>query len=130
MTNHELVAALLETGKWSEVAAHRGLAADFRCEYCDQDLLASAAAYREWQLDHIVPVSAGGSELEENLAVACRTCNVNWKSRWDPRSEAGALASRADLIAACRAYVSRQRQRVEAEVNFVRRLLGKPSLLE
>lgn len=44
-------------------AAHR-----FRCLYC--------GGIAELVIDHIVPVCSGGSARDENLAPACRPCNV------------------------------------------------------
>lgn len=95
---------------WSELQARVGLRADFRCEYSDRDFLSSVDDYKSWHVDHIVPVSRGGLEGElDNLAAACRTCNFNFKSDWDPRSEAGQSASREELIAATRHYIAEKR---------------------
>ncbi len=128
MNEREVVEGLLQTGKWSEEAARRGIRTGFRCEYCDRDLLASPEAYRDWQLDHIVPRVSGGVELEENFAVACRSCNINWKARWDPRTSAGEQATREQLVAACRQRVAEEKARVRAEVDRVRAIVGRPPL--
>jgi hypothetical protein len=47
----------------------------FRCTYCG----AGAADGAQLEVDHVVPHSAGGSDLEANLTTACATCN-NGKS--------------------------------------------------
>jgi hypothetical protein len=52
--------------------------ARLRCEYCHAD--------ERWQfvlftIDHLVPRSAGGSDDEENLALACRNCNERRSNR-------------------------------------------------
>lgn len=49
-----------------------------RCEYCHAD--------ERWQfvrftLDHVCPRSAGGSDLPDNLALACRNCNERRSDR-------------------------------------------------
>lgn len=46
--------------------------AQLRCEYCHAD--------ERWQfirftIDHIIPLSVGGSDEIDNLALACRNCN-------------------------------------------------------
>lgn len=60
--------------------------ANFLCEYCHTD--------ERWQLvqftiDHIVPVSSGGSDELENLTLACFHCNrrkSNKQSVFDTQS--------------------------------------------
>ena len=44
-----------------------------RCGYClsRQDLVPAA-----FEIDHLVPVSAGGNDEEDNLWLACRACNT------------------------------------------------------
>jgi 5-methylcytosine-specific restriction endonuclease McrA len=111
------VAALVATRKWSEASAIRGLLAEGRCEYCDRDLLASIDAYKAWEADHIVPLSAGGTDDLDNRALACRSCNVGFKGRWNPASVCREGATRADLIAATRAHIQKKREAFESEVD-------------
>lgn len=40
------------------------------CIYCDKTL-----DNRNWTLEHIIPLSKGGSHTIRNIAIACRTCN-------------------------------------------------------
>lgn len=40
------------------------------CAYCGKKI-----AYKEMQIDHIVPVSRGGDNQDTNLLPACRMCN-------------------------------------------------------
>lgn len=44
-----------------------------RCLYCGADLRHAAPA--DITLDHLLPRSAGGSNVATNLATACRSCN-------------------------------------------------------
>lgn len=118
----EIVAALVATGKWGPTAARRGVRANFRCEYCDRDLLASVNDYKEWQEDHIVPVSSGGKDEDENVAIACRTCNFNVKGKWDPRSVCGGNATRQELVDAVRRYVAQRRTKFLEDVLLFRKI--------
>jgi 5-methylcytosine-specific restriction endonuclease McrA len=67
--------ALLPPG-WSQEALTLGRRANFACEYCDRDLLASIEAYHAWTVDHIHPTTKGGPDTLENKALACRLCNA------------------------------------------------------
>jgi len=61
----------------------RAVAKD-RCGYC---LTRQEYVPLELEIEHIVPVSKGGSDDEENLWLACRTCNLyksNQTSALDP----------------------------------------------
>ncbi len=47
--------------------------AEHRCEYCH----APEAIFNvPFEVDHILPVSRGGKDTLENLALACRACNL------------------------------------------------------
>ena len=129
MNNGEqIVKILVATGKWSELAARRGVRAKFKCEYCDRDLLASVEDYKEWQEDHIVPLSDGGKDEEENIAIACRTCNFNVKAKWNPQSVCGLKASREALIQATRDYIARRRSQFLADVSLFRNIVYSNAL--
>jgi len=45
---------------------------NFRCIYCGKSSIEDA---KELQIDHIIPVSAGGSSRADNLVTACIACN-------------------------------------------------------
>ena len=45
-----------------------------KCEYCSCDV-----TYR-YQIDHILPVTLGGTDGIGNLCLACPTCN---RAKWD-----------------------------------------------
>jgi 5-methylcytosine-specific restriction endonuclease McrA len=48
--------------------------ADYLCEYCHSPEKISASRFT---IDHLQPRSLGGSDTEENLALACNRCNQN-----------------------------------------------------
>lgn len=44
-----------------------------RCEYCR----APEAAFNfPFEVEHVIPISRNGSNLNDNLALACRACNL------------------------------------------------------
>ena len=61
--------------------------ASHRCEYCQ----APEAIFNfPFEVEHILPKSSGGVDEEENLALACRACNIyksNWLTAIDPMTE-------------------------------------------
>lgn len=61
--------------------------ANFFCEYCHSPEEASAALF---EMDHIIPQSLGGSDMIENLALACQRCNgyrYNFTTGFDPETQ-------------------------------------------
>ena len=127
MIREEVVAQLVATRKWAEVTARLGERAKYLCEYCDLDLLQTPEHYKMWQVDHIVPTSCGGDPADfDNLAIACKTCNWDWKSKWDPRPTAGQNASRAELIKAVREHIQNPKLKIEEELKRIRKIVGYP----
>jgi 5-methylcytosine-specific restriction endonuclease McrA len=125
MIRDDVVKALCATGKWSEATARLAERARYRCEYCSCDLLASLDAYKRFEIDHIVPTSKGGDPLLfDNLALACRHCNVHLKRSWDPRTVAGRDASRESLVEAVKLHVSNASERYSADLASVRTIVG------
>lgn len=52
--------------------------ADHRCEYCH----APESVFNfPFEVEHIIPVSLEGTSAKENLALACRSCNLRKGSR-------------------------------------------------
>ena len=41
------------------------------CHYCEQE-----TEYNQLGIDHIIPVSKGGTDEEDNLVLCCNACNV------------------------------------------------------
>jgi len=55
---------------------------EFTCSYCERSLC--KASPRDVTLDHVIPVSEGGTDEPKNLVLACRRCNSrkqdkNWR---------------------------------------------------
>ncbi|MCC6606296.1 MAG: HNH endonuclease [Anaerolineae bacterium] len=64
----------------AERAAHR-------CEYCHAPELIFNVPF---EVDHIIPISKGGSDDPSNLALSCRACNLrksNLVTAVDPTTE-------------------------------------------
>jgi hypothetical protein len=95
---------LYETKRWGDPQPDVAERAGYKCEYCGLDLLASLRNYRQWQLDHIVPQSAGGTDDIENIVLACKYCNCDVKGTWNPNPDKKSL-TRDELVAIVRAYL-------------------------
>lgn len=93
-------------GVWTAEVCER---AGYKCEYCDNDMLASVNNYLSCELDHIIPQSAGGDHTLENMALSCRECKVRFKRSWNPVYVAGKDASREELIFAVRGNIEKKR---------------------
>ena len=62
--------------------------AEDRCEYCG---LSQAGQEALFHVDHVVPVTAGGTATLENLALACVSCSLRKGARqraMDPKTGA------------------------------------------
>jgi hypothetical protein len=68
--------------------ARVALRAGYRCEYC----YAPEAVFNfPFEVEHIIPISRGGTDIEANWALACRSCNLRKAahvSGVDPESQA------------------------------------------
>ncbi len=95
-----------------------GERADFKCEYCQRNLLGSVEDYKLWEIDHIIPTHLGGADDLENWAVSCLVCNFKLKGRWDPRNSAESLG-REDLIYACKTYIDEVRKNNELRLEEI-----------
>jgi 5-methylcytosine-specific restriction endonuclease McrA len=111
---------------WSREQIDLGVRANWCCEYCGQYLLENPDAYASWQVDHIVPVNAGGSGELCNLAIACHHCNFLFKNKWDPRPTADPSGStdRDALIRAVRVHVQEKRNNYDAHLREVRAVIA------
>lgn len=121
---NNMIEALVNTGQWGENDVILGIRAGFKCEYCDKDLLASVDNYKEWQRDHIIPLSKGGEDINENIAISCKTCNVNIKGRWNPVSESTSEnPTRQELISIVREYGIKRRTKMLSDICLFRQIV-------
>ena len=118
-TTPDLIEELMKVGWFKEPHISILARADFRCEYCGQDLLATFNDCFNAQVDHICPKAEDGSELESNLAACCTTCN-SLKWTYTPHGE-----NRDERLADAAVHVQEQR-RVQ-KVNWIkyRELMGR-----
>lgn len=61
--------------------------ANFLCEYCHSSEEASTSLFT---LDHLTPQSLGGTDADDNLALACHRCNgrrYNFTDGIDPETQ-------------------------------------------
>lgn len=101
-------------GGWS---AEQGLKQDFRCAYCDLDLLACFNNYNSWVKEHIIPLSRGGEDTLENCVISCRPCNF-LKRTYMPVGN-----SREEFIIDVRRHLVKRRTQCEEEVIAIRNLV-------
>jgi 5-methylcytosine-specific restriction endonuclease McrA len=125
----KVIKQLVETGKWSANHATVAFNANFKCEYCGLDLLQDAHHYKLWQMDHIVPKylmlqEGGDPEDFDNLAIACKPCNFDFKWNFDPRTTAGPNPTRIELINAAKQQIQKKRRDCEIELSKVREVIG------
>jgi len=98
----------LEADGWHRDTIRVWLRSGCHCAYCGKDMLTDADTFFYGNnIDHLVPLSRGGSEEVENRVLACRACNF-LKRDFDPRLPGP--ADRAELIKRARAEIDRKRQ--------------------
>lgn len=124
----DLRAALARLPLWGQPGIDCAIRANFRCEYCGRDLLASLDDYKAWAQDHVVPQKRCGASGDGNMAVACHPCNSAYKKAWDPRTAAGDGASREKLNEAARTMIAGKREEEQAVLDEVRRLAREHGL--
>jgi hypothetical protein len=125
MSRDETIEKLVETGFWGPVDADLGIDADFKCQYCNKDLLSSVDNYKEWQTDHLIPSSADGADSKENYVICCRTCNFI-KGRWNPAAVcSNPHPSREQLISVSRDYILKKRTETKTQIERYREIVSQ-----
>lgn len=115
----EVIHALVEQCGWSAEQAILGLRAGFKCEYCGRCFLVSIEDYDTWQRDHIIPVTRGGTNHRDNIALACKLCNF-MKRDWVPAERLDPLKDREAAIEAVKAHLRTPRAKKQIELDKVR----------
>lgn len=110
MKHEEFIEKLIAMG-WSRETVRLGIRASFRCEYCDRYLLGSIEDYHTWQVEHIIPVSKGGSEDLDNKAIACEACNLMKRVNL-PEGD-----TRAERLRSARHLIYEKRKRKQEELD-------------
>lgn len=127
MSEKELIKRLVETKLWGERSVKIGIRANFRCEYCGKDLLKSIANYKEWQEDHIVPLSKGGKDTLDNIALSCRFCNVVLKKRWSPLEKNAKKMSREELIQEVKKHLDQEKKKEIQKLKMINKIINDES---
>lgn len=70
--------------KKGHIKRHRSHFTKFQREEWISDKCFWCEASEGLELDHIIPISAGGKNVKENAQTLCRTCNV-WKAHYVDR---------------------------------------------
>ncbi len=123
--DESLIEQLSKETKWTAESARLGLRANFHCEYCDLDFLASPENYKLIQIDHIVPLSIQNTLTNfDNLALACKQCNFSFKRGVDPRSTAGKDATRDELIQAAKEHIRLAKAKTAEEIAGLKAILN------
>lgn len=125
--DQEIIKILKRKFRWSEDQIKLGLRAKFKCEYCDKDLLLSVDNYKLWQKDHIIPLSSKIENFDyesfENLAIACRQCNINFKGKYNVAGNLGYQKSRLEYLLHLRKYITEIKLSKENELNEMKKYL-------
>ena len=117
MTRDDIITMLRPWG-WSTTAVDIAIRADFRCEYCNRDLIDSVNDYDSLQVDHILPRADDREELW-NLALSCKTCNF-LKRHSIPTSPIDPRLDRLGAIEVVRTLIEERRARKQKQVDFLK----------
>ena len=80
----------------------------YRCAYCGKDLLYDFETWMGVEVDHIVPISKGGSDKLSNRVAACSICNGE-KGRYLHLNHKKMTTQQ--ILEAARAYVQMKRSK-------------------
>lgn len=124
MTHDELADQLARLPGWYDITIAVWPRADYRCEYCGRDFLASVDEYRwGWNHDHLIPESISHDDSPNNMVLSCVPCN-RYKGTFDPATVTGPDASREELIAAATRKIEELRNPDHSLLEQLRELVG------
>lgn len=102
--------------------------AKFKCEYCDKEMFDSVDNYKLWQVDHIIPLSSNLSDFDyqslDNKAIACRQCNVSFKSTYNPINDIGFGKLRNEYILSVRAKIKEMRNQKQKDLDEMKKIFS------
>ena len=82
----------------------------YECFYCDRDLKSSFYDWMSIQIDHIIPVSKGGSDDLSNRVTSCNVCNA-MKHSYLPKNHES--LSQKELLDDIRSFIKDKRDKWE-----------------
>jgi len=97
---------LIKKHGFSPLSLQVALNADFKCEYCDLDLLQNITHYDLFQLDHLYPQSKNLDDSPENLVLSCSLCNKLKRNHFPEHLNS---KSRDDRILYFRGFIAQKR---------------------
>ena len=80
---------LVADGTLTGDAVRRLFAEATTCHYCSRPM-----ASRDKSLDHVIPVSQGGTHSADNVVIACKRCNTAKAGRTPDQWRAGVVVRR------------------------------------
>lgn len=78
----------------------------YRCAYCGRDLIEDFDAWMGIEVDHIIPISKGGSDKLSNRVAACSVCNGEKGRYLHPNHK---IMTAQQIFAAAKDYVLKKR---------------------
>lgn len=76
------------------------------------------------EVDHIIP-KISRDESFENKSIACRQCNISYKSKYNPALEIGYNKKREDYISQVRKYVLEKREENNLKLKSIKELFAQ-----
>tara|TARA_R110001583_G_scaffold194829_2_gene367242 strand:+ start:2087 stop:2485 length:399 start_codon:yes stop_codon:yes gene_type:complete len=127
MTKKELIEELSKY-RFDKTNVELAIRADFKCEYCEKDLLANMDNYKLWQVDHIIPKSSNYNDFDyenfNNKAISCTQCNKDLKNKWNPLSEGLDDKTREQFILLTKKYIKEKRKIKNSEIDEIRKIVN------
>lgn len=90
---------------WNEFSylVRRSFQNGFKCVYCGITMKLNGGGNDIFTIDHVIPLSMGGTNEIKNLCVCCRECNyskgkleskeymetINWRNLWQSLFQSG-----------------------------------------